>query len=127
MKQSRLRLLACTILFGVTLAAVGCSPPQQGASFEARLLRKNADGELEESVRTTHSHFVVNGKGNIGIDRRKLAWEVTAVDSNKVTVAVTFAGSDPQEVQIDVGKSEDVLFDNGSIGVRILIHGIKVK
>ncbi len=33
MKQSRLRLLACTILFGVTLAAVGCSLPQQPASF----------------------------------------------------------------------------------------------
>ena len=114
------------ILFGITLASVGCSQ-QRGASFEARLLTKNSNGELEESVTSSHSHFAVNGKGNIGIDGKKLGWEVTAMESDKVTVSVTYAGSKPQEVQIADGKCEDVLFDNGEIGVRIYIHSIKVK
>jgi hypothetical protein len=126
MNQSHRRLLACAILIGITLTTVGCSQ-KRGASFEARLLTKNSSGDLEKSVTSSHSHFAVDGKGSFDFTDSTLGWEVKAIESDKVTVSVTYAGSDPQEVQIDVGKSEDVLFNDGSIGVRILIHGIKVK
>jgi len=126
MNQRSFRCLAWTVLMGMTVMAVGCSQ-QQGASFEARLLMKNASGELEEAATSSHSHFAVNGKGDFGINGKKMAWEVMAMDSDKVTVSVSFAGSKSQEFQISAGENKEVLFDDGNIGVRIYIHGIKYK
>ena len=88
MNQSNRKSLSCMILVVITLTTVGCSP-QHGASFEARLLTKNAGGELEEVAMSSHSHFAVNGKGSFDFTDSMLGWEVKAMESDKVMVAVT--------------------------------------